>query len=59
MGPNPIKTGVLRRGDQNTHTRSKDLVMTQGENSHLQTKERGTRGNQLNTLISDFHLPEM
>lgn len=46
MGPKSNMTGVLtRRGNLDKGT-EKDLVKTQGEDSHLQVKERGLKRNQ-------------
>ena len=54
MGPN--LTGVLvRRGNLDTDTHWEDHVRTQGEDDHLQAKERGSEETSpANTLILDL-----
>lgn len=49
-----MKTQASEEGEH------KDYVRTQGEDRHLQAKERDIRRNQTaDTLLSNFYLPEV
>lgn len=72
MGPNPILTGVLIKGgnmDPEIHTVRGRCEQIQGEDGHVQTKERGLEQilpsrssegtNPAHTLIPVFQPPEL